>query len=168
MSLRKRNMTPAEFKEWFYSNTTVIDSGCWEWNKCRFGQGYGVVRISGKNKRANRISLEFKLGREIQPGFLSCHTCNNPPCCNPEHLFEGTLQENMDDKVRCNRQPKGATNGNSKLTEPQVITIKSLKGVRPGPDVAKEFGVKPPCIYKIWKGQKWKHVKNPVFTDDLK
>lgn len=153
--LRKRKMTPEEFKEWFYSNVSIKDTGCWEWNKCRGVQGYGVVRMNGKNIRANRISLEFKLGRKILSGMLACHKCNNPPCCNPDHLVEGTLQDNMDDKVRSNRQTKGETNGNSKLTEEQVIKIKELKGVKSGRDVANEFNVKPPCIYKIWRGVNW-------------
>lgn len=166
-SVRQRKMTDDEFKSWFYSNIIITDSGCWEWNKCRGVQGYGVVRKNGKNLRANRVSLELKLGRKILPGLLARHLCNNPPCCNPDHLVEGTLQDNMDDKVRANRQSKGEANGNSKLTEQQVIEIKQLNGKCSGVAVANKFGVKKACIYKIWKGQKWAHVKLPTFTDAL-
>lgn len=158
-SIRKRNMPYDELKIWFYSNVTKLENGCWEWNKCKLYQGYGIVRMDGKNIRANRLSLEFKLGRKIKTGLLSCHSCNNPPCCNPAHLSEGTLQDNMDDKVLANRQTKGETNGNSKLKEQDVIQIKQLKGIRSGSSVAKEFGVKKACIHKIWRGEKWVHVK---------
>jgi hypothetical protein len=156
---RKRNMTHEEFKKWFYSNVTITDSGCWEWNGCRGIQGYGVVRRGGKNIRANRLSLEFKLQRKIEDGLLACHLCNNPPCCNPDHLKEGTLQDNMDDKVRADRQPKGEINGNSKLTELQVIEIKSLKCIESSSKVADRVGVKKACILKIWRNEKWAHVK---------
>jgi len=164
-AIRKRKMTDEELKIWFYSNITITNFGCWEWNKCRGIQGYGVIRLNGKNIRANRLSLEFKLGRKINAGLLACHSCNNPPCCNPEHLMEWTLQDNMNDKVKSSRQSKGENNGNSKLIEEQVIKIKLLNGIKSSVKIAEQFGVKRACIQKIWRGEKWRHVKIPTLTN---
>lgn len=157
---RKRNMLLEEFNSWFDTNLVVNDSGCLEWSGCKLSSGYGIVRISGKNIRAHRIALERKLGRKIVSGMLACHSCNNPSCCNPDHLREGTLQDNMNDKVASNRQTKGETNGNSKLTVEKVIEIRYKKQNESitNQQLADYYGVKKSCIAKILRKEKWVHV----------
>lgn len=83
---------------------------CWEWNKSKDEDGYGYfydgsLRPSGKpwTKKAHRVSLAIKLGREIHLGLKSCHTCDNPSCVRPSHLYEGTQVQNEQDKVRAGR-----------------------------------------------------------------
>jgi beta-glucosidase/6-phospho-beta-glucosidase/beta-galactosidase len=153
-------MTLEEFNRWFDTNLTLKDSGCLEWIGCKLSSGYGIVRMNRKNIRAHRIALERKLGREIVSGMLACHSCNNPCCCNPEHLREGTLQDNMNDKVLANRQTKGETNGNSKLTAEQVIEIRTRKQNEyiTNQQLANIYGVKKACIAKILRREKWAHV----------
>ena len=157
---RKRNMTVEEFNIWFDSNLVRTDSGCLEWTGCKLSSGYGIVRILGKNIRVHRIALERKLDRKIVSGMLACHSCNNPACCNSNHLSEGTLQDNMDDKVRAGRQSRGETNGNSKLTVEQVIEIRNRKKSETisNQQLADTYGVKKPCIAKILRKEKWVHV----------
>ena len=70
---------------------------CWPWQGSKNGRGYGMMRIKRKAFMAHRISLAMKLGRLIREGFNSCHTCDNPPCCNQAHLFEGTQADNISD-----------------------------------------------------------------------
>ena len=70
MAPRKRNMTNDEFREWFESRLTTTETGCKEWNGCRFLQGYGVVRMNGKNNKAHRVSLEIYLGRPIHDNMF--------------------------------------------------------------------------------------------------
>ena len=152
---RGRNITGEEFWNWFRNKLVTTPNGCMEWSGCRFAQGYGVVRMNGKNMKAHRISLEQHLGRPIQYGMFVLHSCNNPPCCNPEHLREGTHQENMDDKLRSGRQPRGEANGKSKLTVQQVEEIRANPNRLTQYQLADVYGVKRPCIAKIQRGKNW-------------
>lgn len=70
---------------------------CWPWNGCRSEKGYGTIRIAGKTKKAHRQAYEFSRG-PIPEGMEVRHVvCDNPPCCNPDHLGPGTHTENMHD-----------------------------------------------------------------------
>ncbi len=153
-------MNTEEFNRWFDTNLIETNSGCMEWNGCKLSSGYGIVRIDGKNIRAHRIALERKLERKIVSGMLACHSCNNPSCCNPDHLREGTTQDNMNDKVSSDRQTKGETNGNSKLTVDQVIEIRNRKQNESitNETLGEIYGVKKACIAKILRKEKWVHV----------
>jgi DNA-binding Xre family transcriptional regulator len=79
---------------------------CWPWVKAKPGK-YGSVTINGKPKVASRVAYELARG-PLAPGLLACHTCDNPPCCNPAHLFAGTYYDNTMDAIR-----KGRFHGNN-------------------------------------------------------
>lgn len=76
---------------------------CWPWQGATNGDGYGIIRgepADGKNGPlllVHRVALSLALGRPIREGMFANHKCDNPPCCRPRHLYEGTLQENIDD-----------------------------------------------------------------------
>lgn len=108
---------------------------CWLWQGGRTKRGYGSIRrrdLPGVFY-AHRLAYELK-HRPIPRGVKVCHTCDNPPCCNPHHLFLGTQAKNMQDcaaKGRniSQRQPdlfRGERNGNSKLTDDIVRAIRKL------------------------------------------
>jgi len=155
MSARKRNMSDTEFWEWFESKLITTNDGCKEWSGCRYSQGYGVVRIDGKNMKAHRIYLEHSLGRRLSADMYALHSCNNPPCCNLEHLREGTNQDNVDDKLRSDRQPRGETNGKAKLTLEQVTEIRDNPSGLSQYQLADLYDVKRSCIAKIQRGKTW-------------
>lgn len=78
-------------------------NGCWEWTGSRHPRGYGMVRIGRRAFVASRVAWTIKNG-PIPEGLFVCHTCDNPPCCNPGHLFIGDYKANARD-----RQAKGRT-----------------------------------------------------------
>jgi hypothetical protein len=85
-------------------------SGCWVWNEDRNRQDYGVVKVRSArgtlNRLAHRVSYALFKG-PLTPGLVVRHECDNRPCCNPDHLVEGTHQENMQDLAE--RGPGGNT-----------------------------------------------------------
>lgn len=76
---------------------------CWEWQGTTNTRGYGQFGIAGKRWVASRLSLTIALGRPIADGMLCCHRCDNPPCVNPAHLWEGTDKDNAQDASRKRR-----------------------------------------------------------------
>ena len=80
---------------------------CWGWNASKSRGGYGQFRLLKNNKwtmaRANRVSYELFKG-ELSPTLLVCHSCDNPECINPNHLFTGTAKENIQDMIKKGRR----------------------------------------------------------------
>ncbi len=89
---------PLNTTESFWARVQVGDpDSCWPWLGQRSRKGYGVLSYAGKKKSAHRLSVVFSTGEGVPDGLCVCHKCDNPPCCNPSHLFIGTHQENMQD-----------------------------------------------------------------------
>jgi len=72
--------------------------GCWIWTSGKNEKGYGMIQVGGKQIRAHRLSYELYVG-DIPPGMLVCHSCDEPSCCNPKHLWLGTNADNQRDKM---------------------------------------------------------------------
>jgi hypothetical protein len=86
------------------------ENGCWEWALYIDKRGYGELKMPGTrvNKRAHRVAYEARFG-DIPKGLFVCHKCDNPKCVNPDHLFVGTHQDNMDDMMKKNRHARAKT-----------------------------------------------------------
>jgi len=118
------------------------------------------VNRDGKMVYAHRVAYEQAKG-EIPKGQFVLHRCDNPACCNPDHLFLGTHQENMTDKVQKGRQASlpGEQNPCAKLTEDKVVHLRRLaaSGMRQK-DLSELFGVSHAAVYLIVRRKKWAHV----------
>jgi len=147
---------------------------CWEWQAAKVPYGHGHFSLEGREFRAHRIMWEIFNG-PIPNGLFLCHRCDNPPCCNPRHLFLGTQADNIRDAVRKDRMAtgerhgrhthpertaRGEQNGQSKLTAKKVRAIRckySDGDINMGA-LAQEYGVHETAIQRIVRHKTWAHV----------
>lgn len=134
---------------------------CWEWTG--FCERYGRFKVDGKNMEAHRFALMVTNGEPTLDNIYALHRCDNPPCCNPAHLYWGSNGDNQRDAYSRNRRVapgvRGSRNGKSKLTEYEVVEIKELikTGFKAG-FIAKKFGRAYTTISEIRRGANWKWV----------
>jgi hypothetical protein len=135
------------------------DDECWEWQSAKLLRGYGKLRIGKTKKSAHRFSYELHKG-EIPKGMCVCHSCDNPPCCNPKHLWLGTTRENTQDMIKKGRgvYASGEKSGVSKLTQKQVNEIRELYkiGKYTHRKLAEKFNVVKGTITFILQNKTWK------------
>jgi hypothetical protein len=138
-------------------------SGCWLWHGLVRPDGYGDAHFEKKRQRAHRVAWKLFRG-EIGPGLVVCHKCDVRACVNPEHLFLGTIADNVEDMNEKGRCPRGENHGSAKLTADQVIRIKAMLAEDRLYiiEIALEFGVSPTAIHAIKSGRTWRHVKAPA------
>lgn len=96
---RKLPVTQIRSLDHLKTLVTVTSRGCWEWNHGRTSYGYGLGVLNGRRVMAHRMIWYLKDGVYPSPNDFICHRCDNPPCCNPDHLFIGTQTDNMRDCV---------------------------------------------------------------------
>lgn len=135
-------------------------NACWPWTAYKNSRGYGQFRRTKPRTIVSAHRLSYCL-RHGEPGQLMvCHKCDNPACCNPEHFFLGTAQENADDMVAKGRQPKcnrkGENNGRAKLSSHDIQQIVRLIGQDiTNKEIGRYFEVTHSAISAIRRGKVW-------------
>lgn len=158
---------------------------CHPWTATRDKKGYGRLHVGSqkfktrKTVLASRVALELKLGRQIGPGMEALHRCpggDNPACCNPEHLREGTHAENMRQMAELGRAgratgersgarthpecvPRGEQTGRAVLTEEAVRAIRVRFPAEEAKVLAAEFGIGTRALYRVVRRERWGHVQ---------
>ena len=150
------------------SKTSLEPTGCWEWQGST-RNGYGRITVgsrkdgSRKTMSTHRLAYELHYG-EIPKGMEICHKCDNRRCVNPYHLFLGTRQDNIDDREQKGRNnpPKGEKHAKAKLTEADVLAIrtKRLQGISFS-KLAEEYGVCKRTIQNAVSGKNWSYLPQP-------
>ena len=158
-----------KLQERFWSKVEKTDE-CWNWTADKFSNGYGKLRVKhdGRLRQLGAHRIAYLLTHfEVPDDRFVCHSCDNPLCVNPKHLWLGTQADNMrdassKDRVRGTygkfREPDcaGEKNGQAKLTQSQVDEIREryAAGVRQK-QLAEKFGVLQSTISKLVKHQRW-------------
>lgn len=159
-------------RERFWAKVEMADC-CWLWRGTRQDDGYGSFAYKGRTLRAHRVAWMLT-GGPILAGLHVLHRCDTPLCVRPEHLFLGTNTENVADRNAKRRQAagdrngmrlhpdrvlRGERNGQVKLTEDQVKQILRLRAQGSTLQrLADTFGVSPTSIWRIVRGDRWRHV----------
>lgn len=142
------------------------ETGCWEWRGSDNGQGYGHIFLHNRGQvYTHRLIWELIYGK-LQPGVCVLHRCDNPPCCNPSHLFTGTLKDNSQDAARKGRlrgprfaATPGESHPMSKLTDVKVLEI--YRRAHLGETCAslgREFECSPTLVSLIRRRKRWTHI----------
>jgi hypothetical protein len=133
---------------------------CWFWTASTAGKGYGQIKVPGTRRQvyAHRLAYELDVG-PVPDGMMVLHTCDNPRCVNPKHLFLGTGADNLTDMARKGRHLYGERNTEHRLTESEVHRIFDLAASGWSQRrIAEKFGVGQPQVGRILRGERWRHV----------
>ena len=159
-----RDRVPVEIRLGRKVEIRGIDE-CWPFHGASVPAGYGKLSVGRKASRkeylpAHRVAWTATYG-DIPDGLYVCHQCDNPPCCNPRHLFLGTHQDNMRDMISKGRAPHnsnpGEAHGRAKLTDDLVRYMRLHPEISPYLFAA-QFGVCETAARNAQKGKTWKHL----------
>jgi len=134
---------------------SVLNDECWNWTGAKDKDGYGVFTLEKKKTPAHVAAYTLAVGKPYE-GMYVLHTCHNPSCVNPEHLYEGTQWQNIQDQKKAGTFVSGSKNGMAKLTEDDIPKIRNSElSCR---DLAIQFNVSYHTIWDVLRGRKWKQV----------
>ena len=155
-------MSPND-KERFWSKVDIkSEEECWEWKESTNSDGYGNFSIGDRENQqklfAHRVAKTLSMGKDIEEGKLVLHACDNPPCCNPEHLFVADHQTNMDDMVAKDRS--AISFGRAKIDWDVVDYIRNSD--IPGSQLSKELDLSKGSISDIRNNKTWKEENREV------
>jgi len=152
--------TLSQIHERFWSKVKVSQANkCWPWLGVSDLNNYGQFRMEGKTIRSARVAFYLRNGEWPDN---ACHTCDNPICCNPSHIFSGTRQENMSDMIAKGRHKadRGENHGGSVLTDDFVIKIRSeYKNENISMSkLAQKYGCSFSTIQRVVSRKNWTHL----------
>ena len=153
-------MNSENFVKRFFSkidwSACAAGSTCWEWTGLRNPRtGRAHCGTNGRERVARRIFTLFKI--PLRPDEMACHTCDNPGCVNPAHIYAGNAKSNYRDAINRGQLSilRGENHGRAKLSWDQVLEIREAQGKVTCRDLANKFGVSRQNISAIWRKESW-------------
>lgn len=152
-----------------------MSTSCWTWMGAKDTGGYGNFNLGMRFVKAHSFAFTQKNGA-LPEGKFVLHTCDNPSCCNPAHLYAGTKKDNAQDRERrqrgnhavgqrhgCVTHPglhRGERNGRAKMTEDTVRDLRRRhrEGERAA-SLARAYGLTKTTVSGILRGKLWGHVE---------
>jgi len=161
----------------FWSKVDVREpDACWLWQASCFKEGYGQFKVRGRNLKTNRIAYFLGTGCDLGES-LALHTCDNPSCCNPAHVYGGTAKDNIADAINRGRfacgvgethgsrthpesRARGERASTAKLTADQVTEMRGLyaTGEWTQQSLADRYGLQRRSVCDILRGKNWAHI----------
>ncbi len=157
---RRSGSTPREYLEARLSSSNP--DKCWEWGLSSFHYGHGQFKHTDLWPTAIPASRAAWMIYRGHPGELHvCHKCDNPPCCNPDHLFLGTAMDNKIDAEQKRRHAFGVRQGRAKLYDLAILEIRLLAARKwmTRKEIAEAYGVSKALIDQVLQGKIWTHVR---------
>ena len=139
----------------FWSKVDCVPGCCWEFKgHVHSIYGYGYFQHNYKRYRAHRLAYTLTKG-SIPPGQIVRHKCDNPCCCNPDHLELGTHADNNRDTRERGRftTVRGTSTSNCTLSEEQVLEIYSANGTHAS--IGLKYGVSKQQVQRIKARKSW-------------
>lgn len=133
----------------FRSRTKRLENGCIVWTAGTTDFGYGAFKFNYQNLYAHKWIYELTHG-PVAEGNQVCHSCDNPPCVNLEHLFEGTPQENALDRLYKGRNSAAKIN----LGIAREIRALRAQGIMPL-EISRKVGLNPTTVGDILRNKHW-------------
>lgn len=172
MAIDPDTLQDESFKARFWAKVDVRGPDeCWPWLASKFSDGHGRCCVAGHQTSAGRVVMALQIGRLLHRNEYACHHCDNPPCCNPAHLYVGDARSNVHDMIRRgrwvltfkgkshNNSRRGSANPSAKLDEAKVAEIRALAGTMTHAKIASMMGVREKTIGGIIQGVSWVHVQ---------
>ncbi len=148
-----------ELLEYFYKAIKLETDDCVEWPYSINKNGYGKVKYKGKRTYVHRLALMLVVGEGPEDKPLALHKpaiCHNPNCFNPRHLYWGSYKDNNADTILDGTSTRGERSGASKLTEAQVLEIRT--DTRVHRVIAEQYGVSDRTVSFIKNRKIWNHI----------
>ena len=142
----------------FWSKVGIgLSDACWIWIAGRQPGGYGRFGLDGRAVFANRVAWVLTHG-PIPDGLDVLHRCDNPPCCNPSHLFLGTHTDNMRDMIRKGRHValRGEAHWAARITAGDALAIRASN--KPHATLAARYGISKHTVHTIRSNRSWTHL----------
>lgn len=154
-----RPVIPIEQRLW--RKTSVLgEDDCWPWNGFRLPSGHGQISRgrAGQGHKGSHVVAWEAINGPVPEGLCVCHHCDNPPCCNPKHLFLGTNLDNIKDMIAKGRNPKGEALA-KKLNNTSVLEIRARRAKgETCLSIAKDFNISRSMVGHIAQGRQWAHL----------
>lgn len=155
-------MSPAKTQDYPKTFWERVQKGhrddCWPWTLGTSKAGYGRMSVNSRPNLCHKLAWEYAHQRPLPPGRFALHTCDNPICCNPDHIYPGTPKDNSRDAVTRHRLARGLGErwGRAKLKNADIPAIRARAAAgEPQEAIAASFGVCAPHISRILSGKRW-------------